>query len=312
MANHVLDIDDLTLDEFNKVISYGISPNPQKVMADKSAALLFEKPSARTRHSTETAIVALGGHPVTVKGDEVGIGKRESVHDLALTLACYHSVIGARVFDHKVLKEMTRAIDEAGANCSVLNLLSNKAHPCQGLADIMTIIQESNEMNLDIGKVKVAYVGDSNNVVSSLALSCAMAGVKLVVASPPGFQPEDELIKRVERLGGTIEIVVDPFEAVEGADFIYTDTWTSMGQEAEASVRKEVFRNYQVNDLLVKRAKSDVKIMHCLPAHRGEEITDSVIDSKSSIVFKQAYNRKLSAIGLLTHLVKAQGGQIWP
>ncbi|NNN21254.1 MAG: ornithine carbamoyltransferase [Acidimicrobiales bacterium] len=312
MANHILDIDDLTPDDFDKVIAYGLSPKSEKVMANKSAALLFEKPSARTRHATETAIVALGGHPITVKGDEVGIGKRESVHDLTLTLACYHAVIGARVFDHGVLAEMASAIDGAGAPCSVLNLLSDKAHPCQGVADIITIIQASKEMNLEISNAQVTYVGDSNNVASSLALACAMASVKLVVASPVDFQPEAELIKRVERLGGTIEVVTDPNEGVEGADFIYTDTWTSMGQEAEASVRKEVFRNYQVNELLISKAKKDVKIMHCLPAHRGEEITDAVLDSKSSIVFKQAYNRKLSAIGLLTLMVKKQGGQKWP
>jgi ornithine carbamoyltransferase len=265
------------------------------VLAGRGAALLFEKPSARTRVSTEMAIATLGGHPVYVRGEDVGIGTRESVEDVARTLASYCAVIAARVFDHTVLEGFAHA-----APVPVVNLLSDRAHPTQALADLLTL----REVLGGLDGRRLAYVGDGNNVAASLAFAAAMSGVELVVASPPGYELDDEVVERARNLGGGIELVTDPHEAVRGADAVYTDVWTSMGQEAESEIRRSAFAGYQVDSALLATAGAQARVLHCLPAHRGEEISAEVLDGPQSVVWQQVENRMHATRALIAMLVE--------
>jgi len=256
----------------------------------RGVAMLFEKPSARTRTSTEMAVWTLGGHPITIRSEEVGIGHRESAEDVARTLACFCSVIAARVFDHGVLETMAGAVE-----VPVVNLLSDRAHPCQALADLLTLRECFGTLE---GR-RLAYVGDGNNVVASLAFAAALSGVELVVSSPPGYELDDDTVERARNLGGAIELVTDPHEAVAGADAVYTDVWTSMGQEAEAEQRLVAFAGYCVDAALMAAAGTQARFLHCLPAHRGEEVEAAVIDGPQSVVWRQAENRMHSVRALL-------------
>jgi ornithine carbamoyltransferase len=269
------------------------------LLAGKGVALLFEKPSARTRTSTEMAVWTLGGHPVYIRPEEVGIGTRESADDVARTLACYCSIIAARVFEHSLLDTMAAAVD-----VPVVNLLSDVAHPCQALADLLTLREALGTLD---GR-RLAFVGDGNNVAASLSFAAALSGLELVVSSPPGYELDDEIVDRARNLGGVIELVADPFDAVTDADAVYADVWTSMGQEEEAALRRAAFSGYQVNAELMGAAGAAAVFMHCLPAHRGEEVAVEVIDGKQSVVWQQAENRMHSVRALFT-VLEITGGE---
>ena len=311
MTRHFLDVDDLSPDELSAVLALASVPATAAVpvLAGRGAALVFEKPSARTRSSTEMAVVTLGGHPVYIQGTEVGIDRRETAEDVARTLACYHAVVCARVLDHDVLTRMAAALDGVGAGghpgaVPVVNLLSDRAHPCQAVADLLTMRQRFGDLS---GRT-LAYVGDANNVWCSLALAAAMAGMRSRVASPDGYGPGPAALARIARLGGEVEVTTDPIAAVTGADVVYTDVWTSMGQEDEAAERRRAFRGYTVDEPLVAVAAADAMVLHCLPAHRGEEISAAVLEGPHSAVWRQAANRELAVRGVLAWLLGAGAG----
>ncbi|HVA03357.1 MAG TPA: ornithine carbamoyltransferase [Acidimicrobiales bacterium] len=324
MTRHFLDIDDLSCDELDDVLATASLPVAEvpKVLAGRGAALVFEKASARTRSSTELAVVALGGHPVYIQGPEVGMDVRETVEDVARTLACYHAVLCARVLDHTTLVRMATALDEPaprpGSHGSedsgdgerfpvpvpVVNLLSDRGHPCQALADLLTLRQVFGNVE---GRT-VAYIGDANNVWRSLALAAAMTGIRVRTASPEGYEPDGDDLARVARLGGEVEVTSDPMEAATGADVLYTDVWTSMGQEEEQELRRKAFAGFTIDEDMVGRAAPDAVVLHCLPAHRGEEITAGVLEGPRSVVWRQAANRMHAVRGLLAWLLGPGGG----
>jgi ornithine carbamoyltransferase len=252
----------------------------------KTLAMIFEKPSLRTRVTFETGIQQLGGLAVILGPNDIGLGKRESIPDVARCMARWCDAIMARVFDHQTLVELDR-----WANIPVINALSDVEHPCQTLADLYTIIQKKGKLK----GVKLAWVGDGNNVLHSLMLAGAMSEMHVTAACPKGYLPNPAIVSEAKaRLQGSdssIEIVSDPRDAVRDADVIYTDTWISMGDEAEADTRRNAFADYQVNLTLMKQAKPDAIFLHCLPAHRGEEVTDEVMDGDQSAVFDEAENR---------------------
>jgi ornithine carbamoyltransferase len=286
---HLLEIDDLTVDELRHVLVLAQHPSPPQVLAGKGMALVFEKPSLRTRNSMEMAVFQLGGLPVYIQGDEIGLDIRESVEDVTNTLAGFHAAIGARVFEHSKVERMA-AVDRL----PVVNLLSDAAHPMQALADVLTVIDEYGSVE---GR-SVAYVGDSNNVTRSLGLAVGMLGGEFRIASPRNYSFGEEDLARLRTTGGTVRTMVDPYEAVEGADVVYSDVFTSMGQETEAEVRLSAFADYQINSDLMSAA-GDAVFLHCLPAHRGEEVTSDVVDSPASRVWKLAENRMHAARGYL-------------
>ena len=298
-ARRFLEVDDLTPAEFATVLDVAekgkVDPSGiPHLLAGQGVVMLFEKPSARTRASTEMAVVGLGGHPIYVRPEEVGLGARESVADVARTFAGFCSIIAARVFDHATLEEMAAVVD-----VPIVNLLSDRAHPTQAVADFLTL----RELLGTLDGRRLAYVGDGNNVTASLAYAAALSGVELAVASPPGYELDDLTVERVRNLGGTIELGNDPYDAVAGADAVYTDVWTSMGQEAEQAARLAAFAGYTVDDALLDAARPDAWFLHCLPAHRGEEVAASVIDGPRSAVWPQAANRMHAARAVLAHLL---------
>ena len=302
MTDDFLEVDDLTPAELGALLddaaTWKVDPAavPQ-ALAGRGVALLFEKPSARTRSSSEMAVVTLGGHPIYVRPEEVGIDTRETAEDVARTLACYCSVIAARVFDHTVLERMAAAVD-----VPVVNLLSDRAHPCQTLADLLTV----RELLGALEGRRLAYVGDGNNVAASLAFGAALTGLELTVSSPPGYELDDDVVDRARNLGGVIDLIGDPHEAVKGADAVYTDVWVSMGEEHETEVRRQAFAGWQVDAALMETAGPDARFLHCLPAHRGEEVTADVIDGPASVVWQQAENRMHAARALLARLGAAR------
>ena len=288
MSRDILTIADLEPGALEAILDLSTRADPGRPLAGKGVALVFQKPSARTRNSMEMATVQLGGHPVYIQKDEVGLGTRETAEDVARTLACYHSVIAARVADHGLLDRMAAAVETP-----VLNMLSDSDHPLQALADLLTIRQIAGA----IEGVKIAWVGDANNVCRSLAEGCAALGAELTVSSPEGygFAPAE-----VDALG--IRQTVDPGEAVKGARFVYTDVWVSMGQDDEAAARREALGAYSVDAELMART-DDAWFLHCLPARRGEEVADAVIDGPRSAVWRQAENRMHSARGAMAWML---------
>jgi ornithine carbamoyltransferase len=298
----LLEVDDLTPAELARVLDaaekWKADPTGiPRVLGGRGAALVFEKPSARTRAATEMAVVGLGGHPIYIRPEEIGLGVRETVADVARTLAGFCAVIAARVFDHTTLEVMAAAVD-----VPVVNLLSDRAHPTQALADLLTV----RELFGTLEGRRLVYVGDGNNVAASLAFAAALAGVELTVASPPGYELDDVTVERARNLGGTVELTTDPHEAVRGADAVYTDVWTSMGQEDERMVRMAAFAGYTVDAALMAEAGEDAWFLHCLPAHRGEEVTAEVIDGPRSAVWQQAANRMHSARAVLALLLEGR------
>jgi ornithine carbamoyltransferase len=270
---------------FAEILALSERADLGRPLAGKGVALVFQKPSARTRNSMEMATVQLGGHPVYIQKDEVGLGSRETAEDVARTLACFHEVIAARVMDHRDLERMAAATDKP-----VLNMLSDRSHPLQALADLLTAKQLLGSLD----KARIAYVGDANNVSHSLAEACSLLGVPLSIASPQGYG-------FAEQWDG-VRQVADPAEAVEGANIVYTDVWVSMGQDEEAEARARAFAAYQVNAELMAKG-DDAWFLHCLPARRGEEVSHEVMESPKSAVWKQAENRMHTARGALAWML---------
>jgi ornithine carbamoyltransferase len=257
-----------------------------KALEGKALAMILEKQSLRTRVSFDVGIHQLGGFSVYLTSAEINLGKRESIRDVAKNLERMVQGIMIRTFEHERVEEMA-----AEASIPVINGLTDFSHPCQAMADFLTMLETKG----DLRKIKVAYIGDGNNVAHSLIFAAVRLGAHLAVATPAGYAPDAGAVQwameNAQASGSRIEILQDPVAAVKDADVVYTDVWTSMGMEAENAQRQKDFRSYQVNDELVRHAKPDYVFMHCLPAHRGEEVSDSVIDSSNSIVFQQAENR---------------------
>jgi ornithine carbamoyltransferase len=293
MTRHFLEIDDLSPDELTAVLDLAAERTPPKVLDGRGVALIFEKPSLRTRNATEIAVFELGGHPLTLRGEEVGLAEREPVADVARVLSRYHAAICARVFEHAKLEELA-----ASSSVPVVNLLSDDSHPCQAVADLLTLHQHFGKLE----GLEIAYVGDFNNVSRSLALAGAMTGMGVRLACPPGYGPSDEDLDRIRLLGVDPVVTNRPHEAVDGADAVYTDVWTSMGQEAEQQARKQAFEGFMVDDDLMTSAASHAVFLHCLPAHRGEEVAGSVVDGRQSVVWQQAENRLHAVRGLFLWL----------
>ena len=277
---HLLSIRDLSAADLQAILALSEQSARPRVLQDRGVALYFEKPSARTRNSMELATAQLGGHPVYLQPAELGIGTRESIADVTRTLACYHAIIAARVFDHGLLEQMA-AVNAA----PVLNMLSGTDHPLQALADLLTIKQLLGRLE----GARIAFIGEGNNVARSLGQACALAGAEFVIASPAGHGFEDS--------------TADPAEAVEGADIVYTDVWVSMGGDDSAE-RRALFEPYQVDEALMALAPK-AHFMHCLPARRGEEVTAPVIDGPRSAVWRQAANRMHSARGAMLWVMGA-------
>ncbi|MCS7257845.1 MAG: ornithine carbamoyltransferase, partial [candidate division WOR-3 bacterium] len=252
----------------------------------KSCALIFEKPSLRTRVTFELAITQLGGVPIYLTQSDIGLGKREAISDIARNLSRWVNGIIARTYAHKTLLELAQY-----STISVINALSDLEHPCQALADFLTIYEKRGKLE----GTKLAWVGDGNNVCHSLMLGAALLGMTMKIATPKGYEPNPSILTKAQeyaiRNNAKLIITNDPKEAVKDSEFIYTDTWISMGQEAEVDIRRQIFRPFQVNKELLSYAPHNYYIMHCLPAHRGEEITDEVLDGPHSIVLDQAENR---------------------
>ncbi|MEY4230446.1 MAG: ornithine carbamoyltransferase [Actinomycetota bacterium] len=297
---HLLDITDLDPSDLAVVLQLSELPIAAlgRPLDGLGAALIFEKPSTRTRHSTEMAVVQLGGHPGSTRGEEIGLDVRVPVEDVARILAGYHGVIAARVFAHSTVERIA-----AVSSVPVVNLLSDRSHPLQGLADLLTMQQALGGL---AGRT-VAYVGDHNNVSRSLAEGAVMLGMHVRLGCPSGYDVSDDELARLDALGpGTIDQSVDPSVAVEGADVVHTDTWTSMGRESEKAERLEIFSRYQVNATLMAGAAPGASFMHCLPAYRGSEVTADVIDGDRSLVIVQGHNRMHTARGALAFLLGAR------
>jgi len=291
MKKDLVSIKDLSAQDINELLNFAENLKAKGAqlggpLIGKSLALIFEKPSMRTRVSFEVAIYQLGGQAIYLGPEEVGLGKREAAKDFAKVLSRYVDGVVVRTFAHNTVVELAK-----NATIPVINGLSDFSHPCQALGDILTIKEK-------FGKVEglnFAWVGDGNNVLHSLLYACAKLGINVSVATPVGYEPDKNVVKDskeiAEETSAKISLSNDPAAAVKDADIVYTDVWTSMGQEAEYKKRLKDFKGFQINDKLLSKAKPGVKVMHCLPAHRGEEITDAVMDGDKAIVYDQAENR---------------------
>jgi ornithine carbamoyltransferase len=303
MTRHFLVDDDLTpaeqqaiLDEADRMKKDPFTARPLE--GPRSVAVVFEKPSTRTRLSFDAGIAQLGGHSIIIDANSTQLGRGETIEDTAQVLSRYVAAVVIRTFGQDRIEALADAAD-----VPVVNALTDYAHPCQALADLQTIREKKGGLN----GLTLAYLGDGNNMAHSLMLAGAMAGMHVRVASPPGFEPIHQVVRRAgeigERTGGSASVTTDPLEAARGADVLYTDVWASMGQESEAESRLLVFRPYALDDRAVEAAADDVIVMHCLPAHRGEEIAASVMDGPHSVVFDQAENRLHAQKALLAFLL---------
>ncbi len=304
MKRDFLKILDFTTDEIYETfeIAKDMKKDPLKyseALKGKTLALIFEKPSLRTRTSFDIGIQQLGGYSLYLSPAEINLGKRESVYDVSMVLDRMVQGIMIRTFGHDIVENMA-----SYTRIPVINGLTDYTHPCQGMADYLTILEKKGELK----GLKLTYVGDGNNVAHSLMNGGARLGVNVVISTPAGYEPNliafTEAVEAAKMTGAKIEYVKDPYEAVKDADVVYTDTWASMGQEAEADKRRKIFKPYQVNDELMSHAKKDAIFMHCLPAHRNEEVTDSVIDSPQSVVFDEAENRLHVQKAIMLKLMK--------
>ena len=303
MARNFLSVDDLQPDELREVLdlSESVKSEPARYAKDlrgKAVALIFEKPSTRTRASFEVAVAALGAHPLVLSSTDLQLGRGETIEDTGRVLSRYVDAVVLRTFGQERLEALASSSD-----VPIVNSLSDFEHPCQCLADLLTV----RERRGDLRGLTVTFIGDGNNVAHSLLLGGAMSGMNVRVATPVGFEPIPQVVQRAKELavdaGCTIEVTNDPVAAATDADVLYTDVWASMGQEAEAGERTLVFRQYRIDQAAVDRAASDVMVLHCLPAHRGQEITDEVIDGPHSAVWDQAENRLHTAKALLLFLL---------
>jgi ornithine carbamoyltransferase len=314
MKNDLISIKDLTSKEIDEIFNLAVRVKANKskfnrALAGKTLALIFQKPSNRTRVSFEVGMYQLGGNSVYLSPSEINLGVRETVKDVAKTISRYVDGIVLRTFEHKNCLDMA-----AAASVPVINGLSDFSHPCQALADLFTIGEKFSRLNPASRKLgyrlkglTLAYVGDGNNVCNSLLFAAARTGLNIAVATPAGYAPDEKVVKEAKEAaketGSQIKITEDPLSAVNGANVVYTDVWASMGQEEEIEKRKIIFKHYQINARLLTNAAAGVLIMHCLPAHRGEEITDDMMDSKNSVVFDQAENRMYVQKAILIKLL---------
>ena len=284
---------DLTREEIEQILKTSellklqlLRGQERALLKGKTLAMIFEKPSTRTRVSFEVGMWQLGGYPLYLSANDLQLGRGETIADTAQVLSRYVDGIMARVFAHQTILDLVKY-----SRVPVINGLSDFTHPCQGLADLFTIYEKKGRFS----GLRLAYVGDGNNVAHSLLYGCSKVGMDIIIASPKGYEPHPDVVsqakKEAKRNGGEVKVTNDPKEAVKGADIVYTDVWASMGKEKEREERIKIFKPYQVNGNLVKGAKGDYIFMHCLPAHRGEEVTEEVADSKNSIIFDQAENR---------------------
>ena len=294
---HFLEVDDLSAAEVAQVLTLAADSGRPPLLAGATVGLYFEKPSLRTRHSCEAAVAQLGGHPVTFRTEEVGSGEREPIADIARVLSGYHALIGGRVYAHALLEAWADA-----STIPVVNLLSDAGHPCQAIADLLTMQQEWGALD---GRT-VAWIGDYNNVARSLCLGAARTGMVVRIASPNGYGPTDLDVERLLAAGLALAPFVTsrPTEAAGGADAVHTDVWASMGHEAEADARRRAFEGFGVDDSVMAAAGADALFLHCLPAHRGEEVAASVVDGPQSRVFSQAHNRLHAFRGVLRFLLE--------
>jgi ornithine carbamoyltransferase len=297
-VRHFLEVDDVSVDELSDVLDRAELPHLGQPLAGRGVALYFAKPSLRTRHSSEMAVVQLGGHPVTMKPDEIDPGGREPWNDIANVLAGYHAAVGARVFAHADVEALA-----APGVLPVVNLLSDAAHPCQALADLLTMRQQFGAL---AGRT-VCFVGDYNNVARSLALGAAMSGMDVRLACPAGFGPTEVDLDRLGALGCVPFVTTHPEEAAKAADAVHTDVWTSMGSEHERDSRSRAFEGFQVDDRVMDAADPHAIFMHCLPVHRGQEAAASVVDGPQSRIYAQAHNRMHTFRGLLSWLLEVNG-----
>ena len=296
----LISIGDLTKGEIFEIIqlairlkgerSKGIFPNG---LEHKTLGMIFEKPSTRTRTAFEVAAVELGGYPIYLNCNDLQLGRGETTADTARVLSRYLSCIVMRANSHLTVIDMAK-----NASVPVINALSDIEHPCQLLADLMTIYEKKGALS----GLKLAWIGDGNNVCNSAILSCALMGMSVDVACPPGYEPDSEILRRGQQLS-TVRILRDPLEAASAADILYTDAWVSMGDEATSALRARAFSEYRIDSKVLDVAKSDAIVLHCLPAHRGQEITDEVMDGPHSAVFDQAENRLHAQKALLLKLL---------
>lgn len=304
-GKNLVSIDDLSREEVFQILKTAeilkikhYSNDRQPVLARKVLGMIFQKPSLRTRVSFESGMIQLGGQAIYLGPDDIKLGQREATKDIARVLSRYVNGIMARTFSHKVILDLAKYAD-----VPVINGLSDLLHPCQALGDLLTIKEKKGRL----ANLKLAFIGDGNNVFNSLVFGAVKVGMHISIAAPENYEPNSEIIakaqKDAEKINCMIEITHDPNESVKNADIIYTDVWTSMGFEKEKEIRKNAFQPFQVNQDLVNHAKDDVIILHCLPAHRGEEITDEVIDSEKSVVVDQAENRMHAQNAVLSLLM---------
>lgn len=296
---NLISISDLTKDEILRLLDSAEAFRARRSrhgepLKGKSLAMIFEKPSTRTRVSLEVAAAELGGHPLYLSAGELQLGRGETIADTARVLSRFVHGITARVFSHNTVVQLA-----AHASVPVVNALSDWEHPLQILADLQTIRQRFGCLE----GLSIAWVGDGNNVCNSLILACAILGMEITVASPPGYQPKAEIIEQAKSLGGLPRIVTEPADAARGADVLVTDTWVSMGDEGEEAERLRVFGKYQLNADLMRLAGQQAIALHCLPAHRGQEITDEVMDGPQSAVFDEAENRLHTSKAVMAWLI---------
>jgi ornithine carbamoyltransferase len=263
-------------------------------LKNKSLAMIFEKSSTRTRVSFEVAMTELGGHAIYLNYRDIQLGRGESVADTARVMSRYIHAIMARVYKHETLTGLSKY-----STVPVINGLSDLEHPCQILADLLTIREYKGKLK----NLNFSWIGDGNNVCNSAILACALTGMKITVACPEGYEPNSEILNKARDIGGTVNVIRDPLKAAKNADILYTDVWVSMGEEEEYEQRLRDFKPYQINSKLLEQAKHDVMVLHCLPAHRGEEITAEVVDGPNSAVFDQAENRLHAQKALLLKLL---------
>jgi ornithine carbamoyltransferase len=303
MARNFLSIDDLQSEELREILdlSAAVKADPgryAKGLQGKAVAMIFEKPSTRTRVSFEVAVAGLGAHPLVLSSTELQLGRGETIEDTGRVLSRYTDGVVLRTFGQERLEALA-----SNSTVPVVNALSDFEHPCQCLADLLTVRERRGELR----GLTLTFIGDGNNVAHSLLLGGAMSEMNVRVATPVGFEPIPQVVQRAKEIaaesGCTVEITNDPVAAATGADVLYTDVWASMGQEAEAGERTLVFRQYRIDHAAVDRAAADVVVLHCLPAHRGQEITDEVIDGPHSAVWDQAENRLHTAKALLLWLL---------
>ena len=303
MIKDFLHVNDLSKDQFYNMmdlsgwIKSNIHDKNYMPMSNKSMAMIFAKPSARTRVSFETGFFKLGGHALYLGPNDIGIGKRESVADIAKVLSRFNDVIMARLFDHKHIIELAE-----NASVPVINGLTDFNHPCQIMADIFTVIEHKEETQ----NLKISYVGDGNNIVHSWLELAMIIPINFTVICPKSFKPDMDLFNMVKDKGlSNVEISHEPFIGIKNSDVVYTDVWASMGQKEETEERRRIFKDFQVNSNLMSNAKSDAIFMHCLPAERGVEVTDSVCDSPNSVIFDQAENRMHAQNAIILKLMNA-------